>query len=115
MSHRSFQQSVGTPFHLAWNGEDVHLGTESAEAVRAVVDRDIPLSNYDRGNGVLARAKLIFFDDVEIGFEQPVWMNEERWEYDRERRAEDGNRMLFVVRRDPNFTSSPNMGFRGSY
>jgi len=113
MSHRSFQASVGTPFHLAWNGEDVSIGSETAQSVRAVVDRDVPLSNYDRGNGVVARAKLIFADDTTYTFEQPVWLNGERWEYDRERRPEDGNKMIMVVRRDPNFTTSRFGGYQG--
>lgn len=104
---------MGTPFHLAWNGEDVRVGDSEADPVSAVVDLDLPISSNDRGEGVTGRGSLIFKEAVQIDFQEPIWIRSERWEYDRERKPEDGNKMIFVVRREQNFTSSRFGGYQG--
>jgi len=98
---------------MAWNGEDVQIGAEDAESVSAVVDLDLPISSNDRGEGVTGRGKLIFKEAASIEFQEPIWIRGERWEYDRERKPEDGNKMIFVVRREQNFTTSRFGGYSG--
>jgi hypothetical protein len=112
MSHREFMAQCGTGFHLAWNGEDVYIGSTTAEPVSAVVDLGLPLRNNDRGDGVLARGQLLFSSDEEILFGTPIWIRYERWEYESERKPEDGNRLVFVVRREQNMTSSRFGGYQ---
>jgi hypothetical protein len=113
MSHRSFQQLFGTPFHVSWNGEDVSIGDEDAEPVSAVVDLDLPISDVDRGEGVTGKGKLIFREAVVIEYGDPIWIRGDRWEYDRERKPEDGNKIIFVIRREQQVTISPMVGYRG--
>jgi len=105
---------VGTEFHLAWNGEDVYLGSLTADPTSAVVDLGLPLRTNDRGDGVTGRGQLIFSDADDIVFGDPIWIRDERWEYDTERKAEDGNRMVFVLRREQNFTASRFGGYQGN-
>lgn len=112
MSHREFMTQCGTEFHLAWNGEDVYIGSASADPVSAVVDLALPLRNNDRGDGVLARGQLLFASDEEILFGSPIWIRDERWEYESERKPEDGNRLVFVVRREQSFTVSRFGGYQ---
>jgi len=101
MSHRSFQETLGTPFHLVWNSEPVHLTTEDGEEVAAVVDLGLPVNDYDRGEGIIGRGQLIVDDAKVIPYGTAIWIRDEQWEYDKTRKPEDGNRMVFVVRRDP--------------
>lgn len=112
MSHREFMTQCGTEFHLAWNGEDVYIGSTTGDPVSAVVDLGLPLRNNDRGDGVLARGQLIFADDIEILFGDAIWIRDERWEYESERKPEDGNRMVFVVRKEQNMTTSRYGGYQ---
>ena len=105
---------VGTEFHLAWNGGDVDLGSLTGDPTTAVVDLGVPLRTNDRGDGVTGRGQLIFSDADDIVFGDPIWIREERWEYDTERKAEDGNRMVFVIRREQNFTASRFGGYQGN-
>ncbi len=105
---------VGTEFHLAWNGEEVYLGSTSADPTTAVVDLGLPVRTNDRGDGVTGRGQLIFADDVELVQGDPIWIRDERWEYDTERKAEDGNRMVFIIRREQNFTASRFGGYQGN-
>lgn len=112
MSHREFMTQCGTEFHLAWNGEDIYIGSTTNEPVSAVVDLGLPLRNNDRGDGVLARGQLIVSSDEEILFGEGIWIRDERWEYESERKPEDGNRLVFVVRREPNMTTSRYGGYQ---
>jgi hypothetical protein len=111
--HRSFQTRVGTPIHLAWNGEGVQIGSADAEETRAVVDLALPISTNDRGEGVTGRGKLIFADSMTFNQGDAIWIRGERWEFDCDRKPEDGNRMVFVIRREQNFTSSRLGGYSG--
>lgn len=111
--HRSFQTLVGTPFHLAWNGEFVRIGASDAEETRTVVDIGIPVSTNDRGEGVTGRGKLIFSDSQTFSRGDAIWINGERWEYDCKRKPEDGNRIVFVIRREQDFTTSRFGGYSG--
>lgn len=114
MSHREFMTQCGTEFHLAWNGEDVYIGSTTEEPVSAVVDLGLPLRHSDRGDGVIARGQLLFSSDEEIVFGTPIWIRDERWEYESERKPEDGNRMVFVIRGEKNFTAPLGGGYQGS-
>ena len=104
---------MGTPFHIAWNGEDVCVGANDAEPVSAVVDLDLPILTNDRGEGVTGRGKLVFLEAVPIDFQEPIWIRGERWDNDATRKPEDGNKMVFVIRREQNFTSSRFGGYQG--
>lgn len=111
--HRSFQKTVGTPFHLSWNGDDVQIGSADAETTRAVVDIGIPVSSNDRGEGVTGRGKLIFEEAKTFTRGDAIWIGGERWEFDCNRKPEDGNRIVFIIRREQNFTTSRFGGYSG--
>lgn len=111
--HRSFQELTGTPFHLSWNGENVQIGAADAENTRAVVDLGLPVSTNDRGEGVTGRGKLIFDAAQTFSRGDAIWIRGERWEFDCDRKPEDGNRMVFVIRREQAFTSSRMGGYSG--
>jgi hypothetical protein len=103
MTHRGFQTTVGTPLHMWWNGEDVLVN--GATSVRAVVDLDHPVNEYDRGKKVVGRGKVLLLEGQAIALNGFITIRGDRWEIDRNRKPEDGNRIWWVLRNERQSTS----------
>lgn len=113
MSHRALAQSfIG--LHVSWNGETVLVNTDTAtgDDPAAVVSLNEPLSEYDRGKGILNRAKLMFRESQDIPKNSFLMIRGERWMVDYSRKPEDGGRIWYAVRYEKQFTSprSGNLG-----
>ena len=100
--------------HMAWNSEDVTLtvGTVSV-TVKAVVDLDLPVVDYDRGKGILAKGKLLFDTAQTLNQLARITIRGEDWQVEMARKPEDNLRIWFVVKRDAQFTTARSGGFTG--
>jgi hypothetical protein len=110
MSHRSFQSDHGIDAHFEWNGESVLL---SGVKVTAIVDRGVPVTDYDRGKGVLYRGKLMFPASRSLTIHDYVMIDGLRWDIDNARQPEDGGRVWSIIRREAEYTMRRSAPFRG--
>ena len=68
MSHRSLQSEF-LSLHTEWNGEEI-LVDGAGDAIKGVVDRDMAVTEYERGTGVLQRGKVIFSTTQDFKYDQ---------------------------------------------
>lgn len=111
MSHREFQAEHAIEHHFKWNGEEILLN--GVTPLTAIVERGIPVTDYDRGKGVLYRYKVMFVDSQALSIHDHFVIDSLRWEVDNGRKPEDGGRIWSLIRRESEYTMRRSTPFRG--
>jgi hypothetical protein len=111
MSHREFQSEQAMESHFDWNGEAVLLN--GVTEVDAIIDRGVPVTEYERGKGVLNRGKVLFKSSQSLTIHDYVVIDDLRWEIDNGRKPEDGARLWHIIRREAQYTMRRSAPFRG--
>jgi hypothetical protein len=114
MSHRAFQSATAMPFHISWNGEPVVVVSGGVTTpTTAIVDRDRPVTEDRKGDGVTHMGTLIFADSISIRLDAYVTIGGEKWQIDKGRKSEDGGRLWYIEKSEKQFRTGGSGGYMG--